>query len=90
MYWLAGLCIGWLDCIVCIGWLDRIVSHRCITVLLDIAGAGSVSYCLYWLDWIGCIILDNNGWIRIHSYCKDETDGNDRNYGLDGELMGLG
>ena len=51
------------------------------------------------MDWIGCIRLDNNGWMRTHSYCKDwtdgtegadGTDGNDVNDGMDGALVGLG
>ena len=45
------------------------------------------------LDHIGWIRLDNNGWMRTHSYCKDGTDGtdgNDGNDGLDGALVGLG
>ena len=53
LYWLDGLCIGWLDCI---GWI----------VSLDIAG--SVLYRLGWLDRIGWIGLDNNGWMRTHSF----------------------
>ena len=53
--------------------------------MLDITG--SVSYGLDCLDWIGWIRLDNNGWMRTHSFCKDGTDGND---GLDGALVGLG
>ena len=37
--------------------------------------------------------MDNNGWTRKPSYCKDGTDGtdgDDGNGGLDGELVGLG
>ena len=58
---------------------------------MDIAGSG-----FYWLDCIGCIGLDNNGWMRTHNFCKDGidgtngTDGTDRNDGLDGALVGLG
>ena len=52
-YWLAWLCIGWLDCI---GWI----------VLLDIAESGS--YLLDWLDCIVWIGLDHNGWMRKHSF----------------------
>ena len=44
----------------------------------------SGSYRLDWLDWIGWIRLDNNGWMRTHSFCKDGNDG------LDGALVGLG
>ena len=82
MYWLAGLCIGWLDCIGCIGWMDCIVSlYRCI------AGYFWISL---ELDCIGWIPLDNNEWNRTHRYCKDGmdgTDGNDGNDGLDGALV---
>ena len=42
---------------------------------------------LFRLDWISWIRLDNNGWMRTHSFCKDGTDGND---GLDEELVELG
>ena len=52
-YWLDGLCIDWLDCIVGI-------------LSLDVSG--SVYYRLDWLDWIGWIGLDHNGWMRTHSF----------------------
>ena len=54
-------------------------------ILLDISGSGY--YRLDWLDWIGWIQLDNNVWMRTHSFCKYGTDGND---GLDEALVGLG
>ena len=79
---------GWIVSAVSAGW---ILSYRFIAISLDIAGAGS--YCLDWLDWIGWIGLDNNGWMRTHSYCKDGTDGtdgNDGNDGLDEALLRLG
>ena len=75
MYWLSGFCIDWMDFISCI-------------VSLDIARSGS--YRLDWLDLIGWIGLDHNGWMRTHSFCKDVTDGTDGIDGLDGELVGLG
>ena len=53
LYWQAGLCSGWLDCI---GWI----------VSLDITESGS--YWLDWLDWIGWILLDHNGWMKTHSF----------------------
>ena len=58
-----------------------------IAVSLDISGSGSGSYRLDWLDWIGWIRLDNNVWMRTHSFFKDGTDRND---GMDGALVGLG
>ena len=70
MYWLAG-------------------SYRIAVLLycwtsLDLAGAGS--YRLDRLDLIGWIQLDNNVWMRTHSYCKDGTDGTDGNDGNDGQM----
>ena len=59
--------------------------------MLDIAGSGF--YRLDWLDWIVWIRLDNNGWMRTHSFYKDGTDGTDGtdgNDGLDGALVVLG
>ena len=63
----------------CIGW---IVSLDC-WILLDLDPLG-------WIGWIGLAGsagLDNNGWMRTHSFCKDGTDGMD---GLDGALVALG
>ena len=75
-YWVAGLCIGWLDRI---GWIVSL--YRCIAVSLDIAGSGS--YRLVWLNLIGWIRLDNNGWMRTHSFCKDGMDRTDGTNGND-------
>ena len=86
LYWMDGLCIGWLDCIA-------VLLDPCISGFLDIDGSGS--YRLDWLGWIGWIWLDNNGWMRTHSFCKDATggmdatDGTDGMAGLDGSLVGL-
>ena len=73
------------------GWIIWAGSYCCISGSLDITGSGS--YRLDWLDLIGWMQLDNNGWMRTHSFCKDGTDGNDENDGndgLDGALVGLG
>ena len=75
----------WIVSAVSAGW---IVSYRCIAVSLDIAGSGSCQP--DWLDWIGWIRLDNNGWMRTHSFCKDGTDGMDGNDGNDGLNWGVG
>ena len=83
LYCLAGLCIGWLDYIGWIGGLDRIGSlYHCIA-----------GYCWSWIVSAGWIRLDNNRWMRTHSYFKDGTDGTDGNDGkdgLDGALVVLG
>ena len=72
--------------------------YRCIAgyrwSCLELSGAGL--YRLDWLDLIGWIGLDNNGWTRTDSYRKDGkdwtdgTDGNDGNDGLNGLLVQLG
>ena len=79
LYWLAGLYIGWLDCI---GWIVSL--YRWISLDMDRIG---------WIDCIGLAGLaglGHNGWMRTHSFCKDgmdELDGALVGLGWDGRLL---